>query len=132
LSNSPARSWSSDCRPAGFTLIEVIGALVIFSVGVLMVMQVGGALTTQMRYAGARSELVVLANEQLDSIEGAPFDTLSAGTTQITVTVQGWEYQRTVTVTRVTPVLARVDIALAPIDGRGPSHAVTSYTSAVW
>jgi prepilin-type N-terminal cleavage/methylation domain-containing protein len=117
---------------AGFTLIEVIGALVIFSVGVLMVMDVSGALGTQMRYAGARSEIVVLANERLDSLEATPLDSLSAGTTQDTLTVQGLAYQRTVTITAVTAVLALIDVSLVPIDSIGPSHTVTSYTSAVW
>jgi prepilin-type N-terminal cleavage/methylation domain-containing protein len=116
---------------AGFTLIEVVGALVIFSVGVLMVMQVSGALTTQMRYAGARSELTVLVNEQLDSIESAPLDSLVAGTAQDTVSVQGWSYDRTIVVTRITPILARVDISFSPL-ASGPSHAVTSYTTEVW
>ena len=117
---------------AGFTLIEVIGALVIFSVGVLMVMDVSGALGTQMRYAGARSEIVVLANERLDSLEATPLDSLSAGTTQDTLTVQGLAYQRTVTITALTAVLALIDVSLVPIDSIGPSHTVTSYTSAVW
>ncbi len=124
--------WSSDHRPGGFTLIEVIAALVIFSVGVLMVMQVGGALSTQMRYAGARSEIVVRANERLDSIIATPFDSVAAGTTLDTLTVQGWRYQRTVTIIALTAVLARVEVALVAIDSVGPSHAVTSYTSAVW
>ena len=72
----------------GFTLIEVVGALVIFSAGVLGIMRVGSSLTTQLRYSGARSEIVVLANERLDSIESAPFDSITAGTTQDTVTVR--------------------------------------------
>ena len=124
--------WSKDRRWHGFTLIEVIGALVIFSVGVLMVMQVSGALTTRMRYAGARSEIVVLANERLDSIESTPLDSLTAGSVTDTVTVQGWSYARVVTVTSVTSVLARVQVTLSPVDGVGPSHALTSYTAAVW
>ena len=116
----------------GFTLIEVVGALVIFSVGVLMVMRAGGALTTQMRYAGVRSEIVVLANEKLDSIEALHLDSLTVGTAQDTVDVQGWTYRRTTTVTTISPVLAKVEVTLAAIDSVGPSHAVTSYTSAVW
>jgi len=119
-------------RPVGFTLIEVVGALVIFSVGVLMVMRAGGALTTQLRYAGARSEIVILANERLDSIEALQIDSLSFGTIQDTVNVQGWTYRRTVTVTGITAILAKVEVALAAIDSIGPSHAVTSYTSSVW
>ena len=116
----------------GFTLIEVVGALVIFSVGVLMVMRVGGALTTQMRYAGARSEIAVLTNEQLDSISATPFDSIIAGTSVDTVNVQGWTYQRTVTITSITPVLARIEVALAAVDSAGPAHSVTSYTSTAW
>jgi prepilin-type N-terminal cleavage/methylation domain-containing protein len=119
-------------RGRGFTLIEVLGALVIFSVGVLMVMRAGSSLTTRMRYSGARSELVVLANAQLDSVEATPFDSLTGGTVQDTLSVQGWSYERTVTVTLLTPVLGRVEVAFVPVDSVGPSHAVTSYTSAAW
>ena len=70
------RSWSRSRSSGGFTLIEVIGALVIFSVGVLMVIQVSGALGTQMRYAGARSELSTMAGERLDSLESLPIASL--------------------------------------------------------
>jgi hypothetical protein len=106
---------------------------VIFSVGVLMVMQVSGALTTQMRYAGARSELAVLVNERLDSIESLPFDSIEsgAGTVQDTVTVQGWSYERLLVVAMITPILAKIDITFSPVDN-GPSHSVTSYRSDVW
>lgn len=97
-----------------------------------MVMQVSGALSMQMRYAGARSEIVVRANEQLDSIMATPFDSVAAGTTLDTLTVQNWRYQRTVTIIAITAVLARVEVALVAIDSVGPSHAVTSYTSAAW
>ncbi len=119
-------------RPCGFTLIEVLGALVIFSVGILMVMRAGSALTTQMRYSGARSEIVVLANAGVDSVEATPFDSLTAGTVRDTVTVQGWSYERTVNVTLLTPVLGRVEVRVSPVDSVGPEHSVTSYTSAVW
>lgn len=124
--------WLSAARTDGFTLIEVVGALVIFSVGVLMVMRVGSSLTTQMRYSGARSELVVLANAQVDSIEATPFDSISGGSTTDTLTVQGWSYERQVTVTLLTPVLGRVEVSYTPVGDLGPTHAVTSYTSAVW
>lgn len=125
--------WFRDLRGGrGFTLIEVIGALLIFSVGVLMVLQVSGALGTQVHYAGVRSEIVVLANERLDSLEATPLAWISAGETQDTLSVQGIDYECTVTVTSITAVLAKIDVSLSPIGGRGPSHAVTSYTSAAW
>jgi len=125
--------WPRPSRArSGFTLIEVVGALVIFSAGVLGIMRVGSSLTTQLRYSGARSEIVVLANEQLDSIESMPFDSITAGTVQDTVSVQGWVYQRIVTVTDLTPILARIDVSIQRTDSVGPSHALTSFTSAVW
>ena len=126
-----ARSCPFKSRQGGFTLIEVIGALIIFSLGVLMVLQLSRALGTQMSYAGATSQLAVLANERLDSLEATPFDSLTAGVTTDTVTIDGADYQRTVTIVSLTPLLARIDVSLSPT-GDGPSYAVTSFTSAVW
>lgn len=126
------RSWRFLGATRGFTLIEVIGALVIFSLGVLMVIQVSGALGTQMRYAGARSELAVHANQRLDSLEAEPFASVGAGTSNYTVSIQGVDYQCTVTVAALSPLLKRLDVSLAPVSGSGPSHAVTSYISASW
>lgn len=125
------RSWSARTA-SGFTLIEVIGALVIFSVGVLMVIQVSGALGTQMRYAGARSELVVHAGQLLDSIAAEPFASVTVGTRLDTLIVQGAQYECTLQVASVTPLLKRIDVSLDAISGQGPAHAVTSYVSTPW
>ncbi len=124
--------WSPPGRRSGFTLIEVIGAFVIFAVGVLMVMRAGRSLTTQMRYSAARSEIVVLAAEWVDSVEAIPFSSLTGGTATDTMTVEGWTYQRSVTVTLLTAVLARVEVDVDPIGDSAPSHSLTSYTSTVW
>ncbi|MGE0158468.1 MAG: hypothetical protein AB7T31_03595 [Gemmatimonadales bacterium] len=134
------RSWLSTCpggpdarSTLGFTLIEVVGALLIFSMGVLMVIQVSGALGTRMRYAGARSEIVVLANERLDSLAAEPFTSLAAGTTTGTISAEGMTFQRSVTITSVTPLLKRIDVTIAPVaGGAGPTHTVTSYASTAW
>ena len=126
------RSWVSARGNRGFTLIEVIGALVIFSVGVLMVVQMSGGIGARMRYAGARSELVVFANERLDSLEAEPFTALTPGTSLDTLIAEGISFQSSVTITAVTPVLRRIDVAIAPLGTSGPSHSVTSFASAVW
>ena len=125
-------SWSRARLQGGFTLIEVIGALVIFSVGVLMVMQVSSALGTQMRYAGAGSEITVLAAARLDSLEALPLASLTAGTSVDTLVVEGIEYECTVVITSVTNALSKIDVTMAPTGGNGPSHSVTSYTSEPW
>lgn len=125
------RARGSSVR-SGFTLIEVMGALVIFSAGILGIMRAGSALTTQLRHAGAWSHLVVLTDERIDSIQTMPFDSIVAGTVQDTLNVQGWTYERVVTVTDVTPVLARIEVSMRRTDSGGPSHSVTSFTSSAW
>ena len=65
----------------GFTLIEVIGALVIFSAGVLMVMSLTGTLSLRMERAAIRSELAVRGQERLDSLEILDYSALTVGTT---------------------------------------------------
>ena len=120
-------------RPVGgFTLIEVMGALVIFSLGVLMVLQVSGALGTQMRLAGVRSELAVLVGERLDSLSALPVGSLTPGTTVDTLTAEGLDFERTVIITSVTAVLAKIDVSLLPVGGAGPSNSATAYASAPW
>ena len=125
-------SWPCERPTLGFTLIEVIGALLIFSVGVLMVVQVSGALGYRMRYAGARSAIVALAEERLDSLDSTPFTSLVPGTSTASVTIEGMAYQRSVTISDVSPVLRRIDVSFTTTSGDGPSHTVASYVSAVW
>lgn len=97
-----------------------------------MVIQVSGALGTQIRYAGARSELSTMAGERLDSLESLPLASLTPGTTVDSVTVAGIDYACTVVITTMTPVLSRIDVSLASLDGQGPSHSVTSYATEPW
>ena len=129
---------SRRCRPcgpsrAGFTLIEVIGALVIFSVGVLMVLSLAGSLSRQMAWAAVTSELVVRAQERLDSLEALPYSSLTPGSSDETLRIRGDSYARTVSVTSVTGLMYRLDVSIVPIDAAdGPSYAVTSYQVSEW
>ncbi len=117
----------------GFTLIEVIGALVIFSVGVLMVLSLAGSLSRQMNWAAVTSELVVRAQERLDSLEALPFSSLTPGSTDETLRIRGDAYARTVSVTSVTGLMYRLDVSIAPEDGAdGPSYSVASYKVSAW
>lgn len=131
MSNAPCRGFGPS--RGGFTLIEVIGSLVIFSLGVIMVLQLTGALTRQMEYAAKSSELVARVQERLDSLEALPFDSVLVGSRQDTLTVRGIRYVQTATVTSVTGLLRRIDVSLAPqITGDGPSYSATSYAATIW
>lgn len=122
--------WPASGPRRGFTLIEVIGALLIFSVGVIMVLQLTGALSRQMEYAAKSSELVVRAQERLDSLEALPFDSITVGTRQDTLTVRGIRFIRRATITSVTALLRKIDVTVTPLTaGQGPSVSSTSYAT---
>ncbi len=97
-----------------------------------MVIQVSGALGTQMRYAGASSEITVLAGARLDSLEALPLASLTPGTSVDTMMAEGIEYECTVVITSLTNALTKIDVSLSPTGGSGPSYSVTSYTSEPW
>ncbi len=97
-----------------------------------MVLQLSAVLGIQIRYAAAQSEIVVLANERLDSLEATPFDSISTGTASDTTAVQGFSYRREAVISEVTPVLVVIVVTLSPLDGSAPTYSATSYTSAVW
>jgi prepilin-type N-terminal cleavage/methylation domain-containing protein len=120
-------------RSNGFTLIEVIAALVIFSGGVLMVIQVSGSLSRRMAWAATASEIVVVAQARMDSLEAAPFDSLVAGFSSEFLTVQNTGYWLTTTTTSLTTVLMQVDVSMSPGYGTsGPSYSATSFVGGVW
>ena len=105
----------------------------IFSMGVIMVLQLTGALSRQMEYAAKSSELVARAQERLDSLEAVPFDSLSPGTRADTLSVRGIPYVRTATISRLTGILYQVNVTMAPtIAGRGPSISSQSYSARQW
>ncbi len=123
-------------RNGGFTLIEVMAALLIFVMGVLMVLNLGSALTTQLEYSGITSEIVVVAHEQIDSLAATPFDSLQAQTVakDFNVGEQEIEYTKTVTVSLLNPLLYQfdVDVSLKDTLAWGPSYSVTTYSAGAW
>jgi hypothetical protein len=111
----------------------VIGALVIFSAGVLMVLQLTMSLSRQMDFAATTSEIVVRAQEQMDSVTALPFDSLTLGASSTSLSLRGIGYTQTLTVSSVTNLLFQIDVSLAPtVAGQGPTYAVMSYAAAEW
>jgi hypothetical protein len=96
-------------------------------------MSLTGALSRQMSYAATTSELVVRAQERLDSLESTPFDSLAAGTTVRTLAINGVSYEETTEVAAVTGLLYQLDVSLAPATaGAAPSYSATSYAATPW
>lgn len=119
-------------RGGGFTLIEVMGALVIFSLGVLLTLGLTESMTEQLERAGIRSELTARARTALDSLEAQGFTALAPGSWTGHLTVRGRRYSETLRVAPFSPLVRELSVTLEPESGSGPRHTVTSYVSGRW
>ena len=116
----------------GFTLIEVIGALVIFSMGVLAVVLLTNTLSVQMERAALRSELAVVGQERLDSLELVDYTNLTVGTTTSSASIRGETYTWSVTVSDSTAVIRHVVVTGIPYSGSGPSFSGSAFVDRSW
>lgn len=116
----------------GFTLIEVLGALVIFSVGVLMTLNLADTMGDQLELAAVRSEMVARARTTLDSLEAIGYADLTLTSVSRDFTFGGVAYEETWTVSRYSPLLLEVEVEMEPESGSGPEHSLTSYVFGEW
>ena len=116
----------------GFTLIEVMAALMIFIVGVLMVLRLSAAATNQMEYSRATSELMVIVHELIDSLQATPFDSLEAKSEEDVVEFGGIKYVKTLRVSLTSPLLYTIYADVSPEAPPGPHYSVTTYVAGVW
>ena len=116
----------------GFTLIEVVGALVVFSMGVLLVLNLSTTLSTQMQQSVLRSSVIVEVQEALDSMGVQPFESLTVGTQQDTLWIRGILYGRTKSVTQTHPITLEVSVTLEPLRDAGPSYGASTFVLQTW
>lgn len=84
----------------GFTLIEVIAALLIFSAGILMMLGVTRGLSRSMEHSALNSLLTAEGQERMDSLAALTYATLTVGTRQDTLVFRGISFRRTQIVTQ--------------------------------
>ena len=128
--------WDAACRGGpreGFTLIEVIGALVIFAVGVLMAASLAGNLSLQVQDAAVRAGVVSAAQEKIEEMERTEYASLTVGTEVEDITIQGRAYQRTTVIADYATQTRSVEVTVEPASGSsGPSHTLLSYAFEPW
>jgi Tfp pilus assembly protein PilV len=116
----------------GFTLIEVIGAILIFSLGVIMVLKITSALSARTEYAAVSSTINVMGQQRLDSLSVAPYPSVLVGTTTDTLRVRGLLYRRQLVVTQYSPLVKKLDFTLSPFVGAGPTFDASTYLRDSW
>ena len=116
----------------GFTLIEVVGAIVIFTLGVLMAARLSEALSSQMETAALRSLVVMEGQERVDSLSQVSYVALSTGSTVDTLTVRGRGFEETVTVSKIGARVLEIQILIEPLDPPGPVFSSTFHAYDPW
>lgn len=116
----------------GFTLIEVIGALVIFTLGVLMAVRLSDALSSQMESSALRSMVVMEGQERVDSLSQAGYASLAVGSTVDTVTLRGRSFEETVTISQIDARVREIQVLIEPIIPPGPVFSSTIHAFDPW
>jgi Tfp pilus assembly protein PilV len=123
---------SVPARRGGFTLIEVIGAILIFSLGVIMVLKITSALSERTEYAAVSSTINVMGQQRIDSLSVATYASVLVGSTTDTLTVRGILYRRQLVVTQYSPLVKKLDFTLSPLAGAGPTFDASTYLRDAW
>ena len=116
----------------GFTLIEVVGALMIFSVGVLVLLSLTGVLSVQLNSAGKSTSVAAAVQNRLDSLAHLPYDSLVLGSSGDTIDLLGEAFFRRHLIIQVTPMVREVQVTVEPVDGRGPELTTSAFVSRAW
>jgi len=116
----------------GFTLIEVVGALIIFSVGVLVLLSLTGVLSVQLNRAGKSTSVAVAVQNRLDSLEMVPYDSLVLGSHADTIDIFGEPFLRRHLIVQANPLVREVQVTVEPVDGRGPELTASAFVSRPW
>ena len=116
----------------GFTLIEVMGALVIFSVGVLVLLNLAGVLSLQLNRAGKATSVAIEVQNRLDSLKQVPYDSLFLGSFEDTIDLLGEPFLRRHLIVQATPLVREIQVSVEPVDGTGPEMTVSAFVSRSW
>ena len=116
----------------GFTLIEVMGALTVFALGVLMVLNLTGALAEQINRAGLRSQVASTLENRLDSLQLIPYDSLTIETVGDTLHLYGRVFDRSHRVLQASALVKEIEVTVEAQDGDGPSLTASTFVTLSW
>ena len=113
----------------GFTLVEVMVALVILAVGALTLTQLSLSVAVLMQQSSAKTELIALAENRLESVQARGYDALTSGVEADTVRVRGRQFVRRVTITAPNARTRQITIDLRS-DEADLTYSTLTYVSA--
>ena len=107
----------------GFTLVEVMVALVILAVGALALTHLSLSITVLMKQSTAKTELIALAENRLESVQARAYSTIVPGVELDTVSVRGKPFVRRITITAPNARTRQIEVDL-----RSPNDPLTYST----
>jgi prepilin-type N-terminal cleavage/methylation domain-containing protein len=126
----PLRSHENLQAPravAGFTLIEVVLAMVVLSAGVLGLVHLAGAAVLTTRDARAATSIGVYAENALEATRDRGFAGTSPGVTSDTLNLRGIRYARRVTITDRDVRTREVRVEMVRVTGAELAYSTLTY-----
>jgi len=129
MSGSATGRAKAHASTGGFTLVEVMVALVILAVGALTLTQLSLSVAVLMQQSSAKTELIALAENRLESVQARGYDAIAPGVEQDTVRVRGRAFVRRVTITSPNARTRQITIDLTS-DEADLTYSTLTYVSA--
>ena len=114
---------------SGFTLVEVMVAIVVLAIGVLALTQLSLSVVVMLNRAGTKTELAAMAENRLEEIGAQGYAGISDGVRQDTVQIRGRNYSRRVTITTPGRRMRQIQVELAPLGGSGQRYSTMTYVA---
>jgi Tfp pilus assembly protein PilV len=130
---SRARAAGNSCHPAaGFTLIEIMGALLILTVGMVSATRLATASMERLDYVEHKAEAVRLAGERVDSLGDVSYATLSPRTWADTILRGTDRWAMTHTVTQWSTRVRKLEVSARLVGDTVSSGSLSAYVSDPW
>ena len=130
MSRASRSSGVEHASRGGFTLVEVMVALVVLALGALATTQVALAVAVLMQQSTAKTELIAHAENRLESVVTRDYALLADGVEVDTVLVRGAPYVRRVTITATNARTRQIQVELSSSGAEALRYSVLTYVSA--
>jgi prepilin-type N-terminal cleavage/methylation domain-containing protein len=124
----------SSAGRGGFTLIEVLAAMIIFSAGLVMMLSLTEALGDSLEHSAINTLVTARGQQTMDSLGGVAYSSLTVQTRTDTLTFRSVRYSRAQIVTQYSPLVKKIVVTITPLSGSGtgPDYNATSYLADSW
>ena len=130
---SRVRAAGNSCHPAaGFTLIEVMGALLILTVGMVSATRLATASMERLSYVEHKAEAVRVAGERVDSLGHVSYGALTTGTWTDTIARGTDRWAMSHTVTQWSTRVRKLEVSARLVGDTVSSGPLSAYVSNPW